>query len=749
MPKDKVLQKQKQAEVQRMPEQQFLEGQEQSIFLQDFMEDEQQLAFEKELQEQKDFLMTSKDVENLRKLNTYMEDRSHQAWAQNYDEFSQLAGHLNQQFQSQYHYETKNSNWAELEQQAHDALAQVMARDAEQQKIKENTSFAGIEETIDAILKDRNIFTDSKMFRGIRETCEKYKAEKKSLKNRLAILAELQGKVRTYTEIRYKKDGYGSKKGSRRMGWMSKLLAMIGSVQESSMPEVAEYAEQMTKNDARRGSVQDDLFKYHRDKVDALKKTGNTIPIERYGDFLLYYERDKKGNVTEETRQNYEQNMKMLDTLGNGEFTPENQERRIGALVKIYHRLKKMSVEAKDLTPEGAMKKTKEWLEKTLKTEGFTTVYNNFDDLLKDERNRYQKHNVPVDPRITYMKEQTSNNLKAYFVALTEGLLTGFGLRTNGELNTTLGNKKIKFLEKNVKDQMEAFAGMAREEYEKGTRIPDPDPELEASLKDTVAYYDDPEGYMQALAEETAQSRRQYGKSLKFVSNDLKDKYGDYFSSAGLKKLGLPEYWLRATTPERIWSALDPYEKDENGNVTEATMANYKQNERIMELLYSPDAEDRIAVIAKMYLKLGKLYQEGTPLTEKNILKAYKKMSTTDTIDTARNILDDMVESELKRDADNELVKYMNKFSKSKVDTNVQYAGEYILGAHGYRPEGNLEKLPGFKEVQRGLAEEFMEELPEEIEKEKKENDGHILREDPAMEERLKDLCRRKGLRWD
>ncbi len=749
MPKDKVLQKQKQAEVQRMPEQQFLEGQEQSIFLQDFMEDEQQLAFEKELQEQKDFLATSKDVENLRKLNTYMEDRSHQAWAQNYDEFSQLAGHLNQQFQTQYHYETKNSNWAELEQQAHDALAQVMARDAEQQKIKENTSFAGIEETIDAILKDRNIFTDSKMFRGIRETCEKYKAEKKSLKNRLAILAELQGKVRTYTEIRYKKDGYGSKKGSRRMGWMSNLLAMIGSVQESSLPELTGYAERLSQNEEKRGRVRADLLKYHNDKVEALKNTGNTMPTDRYGDFLLYYERDKKGNVTEETRKNYEQNMKMLDTLGNGEFTPENQELRIGAIVKLYQRLKRMSVEAKDLTPEGAAEKIKEWIEKRLGTEGFTTAYNSLDDLLKDERNRYEDRQLPVDPRITYMKEQSTSLLITYFGCMAESLLTERGLTTKGELDSRANKKKIKALDNNLKDQMDAYLGLAREEYENGNRVPEPNPELEATLKDTVAYYDDPEGYMQALAEETAQSRRQYGKSLKFVSNDLKDKYGDYFSSAGLKKLGLPEYWLRATTPERIWSALDPYEKDENGNVTEATMANYKQNERIMELLYSPDAEDRIAVIAKMYLKLGKLYQEGTPLTEKNILKAYKKMSTTDTIDTARNILDDMVESELKRDADNELVKYMNKFSKSMVDTKVQYTGEYILGAYGYRPEGNLENLPGFKEVQRGLAEEFMEELPEEIEKEKQENDGHILREDPVMEERLKDLCRRKGLRWD
>ncbi len=752
MPKDQVLQKkQKNVEVQQVQEQQLLENQ--STFLQDFMPSEEQLEVEKELLEQKEFLATSKDVESLKNLNAYMENRSHQVWAQNYDEFSALASHLNQQFRTQYRIETKNSNWTELEQQAKDTLAQVMQRDAEQQKIKENTSFAKIEETIDAILKDRNIITDSKRFRSIRETCEKYKAEKKSLKNRLAILSELQGKVRAYTEIRYKKDGYGSKKGSRRMGWMSKLLAMIGSVQESSLPELAGYAEQMIENEERRGNVNDDLRKYHKDKVDALKKTGSTIPKERTGDFLLYYERDKKGNVTEKTKKNYEQNMKMLDTLGNGEFTPENQELRIGALVKIYYRLHRMTMEEKDLTPEEARKKAKDVMEKRLGTEGFTTVYNNFNDLLKDERKRYEEKKLPMDPRLDYMKEQTANSLSIHFSCMAESLLLGIGLNPKGELNITNGGKKIKFLENNLKEQMDVYQGIARMEYEKGNRIPDPNPELEESLKEALFHYDQ-ESYMEVMSKESAKATRKFDEREKFVKDDLEGTYGDYFTVTGLQKLGLPLYWKGLGSPDRAWAVLDPYEKDADGNVTKKTEANYKQNERIMELLYSPDAEDRIAVIAKMYLKLGKVFTDGTPVTEKEILKAYTKMHMTDTMAQARNVLDDMLKDELARDKDNELVKYMKRFSMSQVEANVQYIGEYIRGSYGYDQtgkefQGTAEKVEQLKGVQRTVKDTIMGDLQEIIDKEKAENDGHLLREDPVMEEKLKDLCRRKGLSWD
>ncbi len=752
MPKDVLQQQQQNAEVQQMPvqAQQVIEEQRHEAFLQEFQPDEKQMEFERQLQEQKEFLATSQDVQNLRRLNTYMENRSHQEWAQNYDEFAQLAGQLNQKFQTQYQYDTQHSNWAELEQQAQETLTQVMERDEEQQKVKQKTSFAGIEETMNAILADRNVFTDSGMYRGIRATCEKYKAEKVSLKKRLEILAELQTQVKAYTQIRYKKDGYGSKKGARRMGWMTKLLAMIASVQESSMPEIAHYSEQTLENNERRSETVDDMRKYHQDKFDKFRATGTKIPIERYADFLLYYKRDKNGEVTEETRANYEANLKTLDTLGNAEFTPENQEKRIGTLVKMFERMKKLRIDENSFTPE----KAKQWFQDILDTEGFTTLYNNFNDLMVDERKRYQEHNMPVDPRITYMTQQTASQLVIIYTALTGQFLTTLGMKGNGDLDPSTDARKIKKMDEELSGQLAMYLNLAKETYEKGERTPEPDPEMEQKLQDTAAYYDNPEAYMKALTEKVAESRKKYQHGTAFVPEDLRSKYGDYFTVKGQQKLGIPNYYLRATDPGRIWNALDPYEKDAEGNVTPETMANYKQNDLIMKLAFSPNAEDRIAVMAKMYLRLGKIFEDGTPLTDVNILKAYEKDAKTNTMTAARNVLDDMLASELDRDADNELVKYMKKFSMSDTDAAISYVGQYIMGAQGYREDGSAfqgteAELENFKMVQQMTKEGVAEDMVEKVEAEKQQNGGHLLKVDPVMEEKLKDLCRRKGLNFD
>ncbi len=778
MPKEDVLQQQQKVEEQHMPGQELLDNQEQDALLQDFLADEQQLDFERKLQEQKEFLATSRDVENLRALNTYMANRSQQTWAQNYDEYAELAGQLNQKFQTQYQYETQHSNWAELEQQARDTLAHVMERDEEQQKVKQNTSFAGIEETVDAILKDRNIFTDSGMYREIRSICEKYKAENGSLKKRLTILEELQGKVRTYTELRYKKDGYGTKKGARRMGWMTKLLAMISGVQGSMLPGIADLAEEMKENAERRSRTKADLEQYHQDKLDAFKKGGTKIPMGRTADFLLYYERDKKGQVTEETRANYEENMKMLDAFSDGEFTRENQEKRIGAIGKIYKRLKKFQIDENSLTLE----KVKECLQARVSTDGFSIVYNLFNDLVTDERDRYLERNLPVDERITYMIEQTSSLVQTYFAIMTETMLVRLGLTTSGALKSDQDKKKINAMGDELQGELDMYMGLCREELQKGNAVPLPDAAMEELLGDAVAYYENPQAvelsktdlhdpmayydtkymkslsedpeYMANLSKQVAESRQKYEKSLDFVKQDLGSKYGDYFSANGLKKLGIPNYYPKATEPKRIWSALDPYEKDAEGNVTPETMAGYKQNERIMELLFSPNAEDRIAVMAKMYLRLGKFYTDGMPLTESTILLAYKREADSNTLCSTRNILDDMLASELERDANNPLVKYMKQMEMSKVETGVAYVGEYIQGSQGYTVdgvpfEGTEAERENFKMVQRMTKEGIMEGLKGDIEAEKKENRGHIMMKNLVMEDSLKELCRKKGLNFD
>ncbi len=766
MPKEDVLQKQKKVEVQKMPEQQFLEDQEQSTLLQGFLPDEKQLDFEQQLQEQKEFLATSQDVENLRTLNTYMANRSQQAWAQNYDEYAQLAGQLNQRFRTQYYYDTKHSNWAELEQQARDTLAQVMERDAQQQKIKENTSFAGIDETIDAILKDRNIFTDSGMYRGIRETCEKYKAEKVSLKKRLAILEELQGKVRTYTELRYKKDGYSTKKGARRMEWMTKLLAMISGVQGSMLPEIAEFAERMSENAEQRSRTKEDMDKYLVDEKNAIAQTKTKITSDRYVDLMLYYERDKNGEVTEATRANYEENLDVLHKLGNGDFTRENQEKRISAIVKIYQRLKQFFITEDEFTVD----KAKEWFRKRLDTKGFTTVYNTFNDLVTDERDRYRAHNVPVDERIQYMVSQSSSQLQMYFSIMTEAMLVRMGMNSAGRLDSKQSKKKIKSMENDLQGELDAYLEMSRQEMAKGDYDQLPDAALEERLRDydpdwwandTMDAFDEEhmqklsqnKEYMDALSKQASENKQKIDKNMDFVIADLKDQYGDYFSLTGLQKMGVPAYWRNAQV-SRVWNALDPYEKDAEGNVTPETLANYQQNEKIMKLLFSPDAEDRIAVLAKMYLRLGKVFTDGMPITEASILQAYNLNVTTNTMSSARNVLDDMLRNELVRDANNELVKYMKWISGSKVESNILQLGDFLQGERGYQQNGTPLKgteaeIENYKMVQRMTKEGILEGLKEEIELEKQENGGRIITIIPAMEERLKELCRKKGLNFD
>lgn len=193
------------------------------------------------------------------------------------------------------------------------------------------------------------------------------------------------------------------------------------------------------------------------------------------------------------------------------------------------------------------------------------------------------------------------------------------------------------------------------------------------------------------------------------------------------------------------------YKRGEDGEVTPETRHNYETNLKLLNLFFSENAEDRIAGIAYIYLRLKKTYWNSEEdITRGNALKKYHDLVTTDSMQfRAYNVILDALSSEKSRTQGNELLTYIDHQLDAANQLFMRNFGENHFCLSGYDLEGTPMKKEHKEEAilsnQIG-ADAMKDQIIATMQIEKAQNNGNITRPVAKIEDQLRELCHSKGL---
>ena len=732
-------------------------------FLDDYVEIEKTgFSDQKEQQEQieipelkmynqrSEFLANPEQMQELNKLKNYMQTRSTENWAQNHDKYAGLYNKLNgkyykkfkklfdKQEKTQQQDLIKNADWRSIENQAKKTLAAVQKKDQEQKKIRSQTSIRAFEAEIDELLKDRGFFP-SPIYQKVLETAEKYRNEK-DLNKQWELLFSLQTRVREYASIRHKKI-YGSIKGRRRMNRMTKLLAMMDKLLTDQTIIKNAY-----KHEERVGQIVRDANSIFADDFKRIAEVNTerkfNIRSSRWQQLLLPYERDDKGNVTPETKENYEINVELIRAL-----QTKDKERRLAAIGRIFLKQNHGEINENSFTEENLPKH----LEQIRNGQSVITNHLILMDLVKRENEVYWNKNNNF---LTYMTGRENDETRTMLTSAADMYLKKVGYNEQIE-GIRMSDPSEKFSKEKEEKRVQSFdnqvkscLNLAQQLYE-NRKFTNKDEQLEQKLRDFIndentklekseenkkEYkenydYDSPE-YLQ----KTANLMNEKNRQRNMVYDDLKKNHSNLIKNK--------TYWQLT---ERLPDMLRPYEKDRNGQPTEGTKAIYEQNEKMLTLLYSENPEERIAAIAFVYLRNKKItIEKSNELDDGKLNILMRAQATTEGFPTQYNTICDFVKDEKKRQPENQFILYMDKQLSS-----IEFAYEIPAAEAHYRAMGYDENMQseGQKQVQKTIKEGMLAGLEEGIQKEKKDNGGKLVKVNPTIERQLMDLCRKKGLK--
>ncbi len=648
--------------------------------------------------------------ENVLALNKYLESRKDKEWATTYDDYKILAEALTRKASLQ-NMKTKKSSWNKLELEAKAALDQVMAMDEEQQQIRKDANFHTLNPEIDALLSDRNIFTDSGLYRGILEAAEAYK-EEKDIAKKMGCLAKLKTKMDAYASVRFKRS-YSFPKGERRMGRVMKLLTMTNKLLQYS-----KIIETSIKENNTFAAVTADVKKHHLDDVKTIEAAGKyNVSDGRWYQCMLPYERDKKGDVTPETAANYAANLDFLEA-----FKSDDVVKQKVAICRLYQKMNLIEYDENIFTIEGILKEG----ESMFSGKGLHVNKNTMMDIIANFKD-------DPDPVFKYVMARVNDTCRSFMQQGAKNYLLsqGYNYQTTQMVSKDEANAFKTMEQYSLADAKRIFGGDVRaDESPYVARNEEMEKALQKYIDDNTS--PDSKVYLQKTADLFQENMKLQAEVNDSVRINHPEEYGS------------TKYWNQ---PNRQGNFMLPLEKDKNGELTDKGQQNYQYNEKMLKLLNSEDATDRIAALASCFLKCDWEGLSEDQLTESDFSRNIRRMLQTEGFYSKYNTLEDFLKSEFIRDKNNELVNYMRSIVFSARSQQATLLSQTYLNSQGYSTDGIGKKIKDVeKEMHRLSLEAHMVTAKEAFRAEREKNNGNLIVVDPVMTAKLEKLCKDKGL---
>lgn len=703
------------------------------------------------------YLETSNALPKMKAFNDYMKKRVNLDWIQKSDEYAKVSANLYKKYENAFLEKGTLSNWEKLEKEAGKALVDVQQRDAFARGIRANANIMDMERAIDELLQDQNEEKDSPVYKSV---CAAARAYKESVsqdptdraaeltedwKKQMTCLRSLSGALQSYASLRYKK-WYYSSKGRRRIDRVTKLIALTGSVLEMEpiITGIRESADQRT-------AINLDLqVNFQEDIRELDQANGNQMP-GRWADILLPYERKADGEVTEETKANYEDNWESIQA-----FKTQDDALRLTMVAKLYQRLNKLQLNEKTYRKDNLP----DFYQNALASKGLFSLYMIITSVLQMEETRYTNRHMPLPRELAYMKSVMASEKYTFVRNATKSYLEAHGFKEEGGLvDTTMNERKSTQYQNTAQMMMDQARTMAdpvideamEQELQARVERLHQQPGHMDALRQELQNHDanrQPDPTTQAYADDMARSIRKYRKVNLKTQADLLRYHADYFNVIEMGKAGRQPFMR---TSSRLRDLMLNYERGEDGEITPETRQNYDTNMKLLNLLFSEDATDRIAAIAYVYLRLKKTrYTSEADVTPGNMIQKIREQWQSDPVQLAAyNSILDAIVAEKDRTQDNELLRYMDEQTSSANQTYMRQVGEMCFCLKGYDIKGvPLKKATREQELAADQMQHdaVMQLLVATMQEERERNNGQVILPVEEKEEQLRQLCRSKGL---
>ena len=657
-------------------------------------------------------------------LQNYLRERNQKAWTQTFDECEKKSQKIFAKFRKLYSKNAGKKNWEErssdLAQLKEEALAlteTMTKRDQAQQAIRDNANFTDFDAEI-KVLIEKSSDSDSPTYKAVVAAAKEYVATK-DLSQQLDIIWRMQACMKEYAKLRYKTK-YGTKEGKRRMDQVTKLLAMTDKFLE--FQEFIELKKQNDKSsDAMNHEVKyEEAAEFEETKQKYNKITTNKLLDSRWYQICLPYKRDKEGNVTKDTQENYNTTMKFLRA-----YQSNNTKRQLAAIARIYLKQNLPDFTREDLTADNSVKLANAMFGKDIQRTNKSILT----DFIKDLSNRTKAYDV----LLSYMGRRIGDP--------TLGVMTTtFQLHA---LNAGIDPERMKKINKDrpSKKKVEQMLDQAKAAYEIDHQALDP--ELEDQLRTLIAEVDKEEQeekqkpsspeYLKELCLFQTKKRKLYEDKAETL---IKERYSDYMNTEN-------KYWKKN---DQMSSLLLPYAVNKDKQVTSKSEQFFKYNEKLIPLLHSEDPEDRIAALASVFLRLRKFnYAKNRPVSS-TIAEYDKQMLGTPGFVSQYRAFGDFLAEEEKRSSDHPMIKYMKKVYENPLtdySLNLVYTNRY---AHGYDDAGNFFDNAELEKTSKNSFDATVKLVNEEIKRQKAENNDKLAYTDETEDAKLKQLCESRGL---
>lgn len=365
------------------------------------------------------------DVEKeLDDLETYLGEREEVSWAQKYDNFPKLFFKLRNDLDK---LKTKSSTmtdsrWVQLRKSITDAAAQVREKDEKQKKLANEATEDGLESEIYGLLADTS-FTDSGAYRRVCDAARDYLNA--PWEEKAGLLRELRSKISEYTTKRYKKDGYSTDKGERRMARMDRLLALTGGLEKVvELPENAANICFMFRDNLKRNvEVEKDMREEFKGKLDFAPRGVQNEWHAPQRIFSLLKPYGINGKYDMMTRQ---ENIELISN-----YFSDDQYKKIDALSKLFSQVWDARLTPDMLTKEYVEEHFEELYKKTY-------VMTLLDDMIAPVLNDY-----PDNPVLQLIVSE-SNKIKSAWTTcsgIMTQVMTYYNIDVNGMLGDDIGSE--------------------------------------------------------------------------------------------------------------------------------------------------------------------------------------------------------------------------------------------------------------------------------------------------------------------
>ncbi len=675
-------------------------------------------------------LLKNEKYAQLKELQDYVNARNKKAWTQNFDECGKKAAEIDAKFRNLYFKHASEQNWeegnaelAELNEESRNLMITMRQRDNAQEEIRNSTTFTTFNTEIKELIASSRL-TDSDAYDAIIKVAREYDGMTKDLSKQMELIWRLQACMKEYAKLRYK-TSYKLPKGRERMARITKLLAMSD--------KLLEYQDMLAlkeDNTRARAFLENEAKTNEKDEfIECIGEFNKTRKKEfqlddRWPQALLPYKRDSQNKVTAETKENYEIDRKLLRA-----FQEDNPTKRIAAIARVYLKQNLPEFTEDDLSKDNIFNFEKELYSKNTLLSNRTILC----DLISEVA---AQMDGPMPPLLAYMSQRLSDPCRSIMHAAYQLRMQSLGIDTNSD---------CKFTKEIPEAMIDAQIQSAKASYAMRTPLNN---DFESQLRQLIQKVDaeeerekmDPNSHV--YARETSRLLVLRSQLADNVSTLFSEKYPDYVTGAN-------EYWVQN---ERLVSLMLPYSLDK-GPTFEKSRKNIEYNDKMVRLLHSENAEDRIAALASVYLRIHKFAWKNEAPTMGEVAEYCRKMAETDGFTNQYLTLKDYLKDENERTPNHPLIMYMQSIIDRPADTYLSLLQRFYRAINGYDHDGKYleddddETNPvSVKNASKEGYASALTVLIEEMDKEKAANNGSMIQQNQEIENQMKHLCKSKGL---